>query len=65
MARGREIMDTELVDVDTVRRRTVDPTDAVRACADRDSNASGMCNVFVVPHATQGVAAGGRRSRRS
>jgi secondary thiamine-phosphate synthase enzyme len=48
-----EIMDTELVDVDTARRRTVDLTDAVRAfCADRGD---GLCNVFV-PHATAGVA---------
>jgi secondary thiamine-phosphate synthase enzyme len=46
-------MDTELVDVDTARRRTVDLTDAVRAfCADRGD---GLCNVFV-PHATAGVA---------
>jgi secondary thiamine-phosphate synthase enzyme len=48
-----EIMDTEVVDVDTARRRTVDLTDAVRAfCADRGD---GLCNVFV-PHATAGVA---------
>jgi secondary thiamine-phosphate synthase enzyme len=46
-------MDTELVDVDTARRRTVDLTDAVLAfCADRGD---GLCNVFV-PHATAGVA---------
>jgi len=46
-------MDTELVDVDTARRRTVDLTDVVLAfCADRGD---GLCNVFV-PHATAGVA---------
>jgi secondary thiamine-phosphate synthase enzyme len=44
---------TEVLDVDTSRRRTVDLTDAVRAfCADRGD---GLCNVFV-PHATAGVA---------
>lgn len=46
-------MHTEVLDVDTSRRRTVDLTDAVRAfCADRGD---GLCNVFV-PHATAGVA---------
>ena len=46
-------MDTEVLDVDTSRRRTIDLTDAVRAfCADRGD---GLCNVFV-PHATAGVA---------
>ena len=46
-------MDTDLLDVDTARRRTVDLTDAVRAfCANRGD---GLCNVFV-PHATAGVA---------
>lgn len=46
-------MDTELLDVDTERRRTVDLTDEVRAfCARRGD---GLCNVFV-PHATAGVA---------
>jgi secondary thiamine-phosphate synthase enzyme len=44
---------TELLDVDTARRRTVDLTDVVRTfCADRGD---GLCNVFV-PHATAGVA---------
>ena len=46
-------MDSEVLDVDTARSRTVDLTDAVRAfCADRGD---GLCNVFV-PHATAGVA---------
>ena len=46
-------MHTEVLDVDSARRRTVDLTDAVRAfCADRGD---GLCNVFV-PHATAGVA---------
>ena len=44
---------TDVLDVDTSRRRTVDLTDAVRrfcfSCGD------GLCNVFV-PHATAGVA---------
>jgi secondary thiamine-phosphate synthase enzyme len=44
---------TELLDVDTARRRTVDLTDVVRTfCADRGD---GLCNVFV-PHATAGLA---------
>jgi secondary thiamine-phosphate synthase enzyme len=47
---------TEVLDVDTSRRRTVDLTDDVRAfCAGRGPNAAGLCNVFV-PHATAGVA---------
>jgi secondary thiamine-phosphate synthase enzyme len=46
-------MHTEVLDVDSARRRTVDLTGAVRAfCADRGD---GLCNVFV-PHATAGVA---------
>lgn len=46
-------MHTEVLDVDTSRRRTVDLTDDVRAfCAGRGA---GLCNVFV-PHATAGVA---------
>ena len=46
-------VNTELIDVDTSRRRTVDLTDAVREfCASRGD---GLCNVFV-PHATAGVA---------
>jgi secondary thiamine-phosphate synthase enzyme len=47
---------TEVLDVNTSRRRTVDLTDAVLAfCAGRGPNAAGLCNVFV-PHATAGVA---------
>jgi secondary thiamine-phosphate synthase enzyme len=46
-------VDTELLDVDTSRRRTVDLTDAVRGfCAGRGD---GLCHVFV-PHATAGIA---------
>ncbi|OBH19179.1 hypothetical protein A5710_14110 [Mycolicibacter sinensis] len=46
-------MDTEILDVDTARRRTVDLTAQVRAfCA---AHQDGLCNVFV-PHATAGVA---------
>ncbi|OOK64976.1 hypothetical protein BZL30_8844 [Mycobacterium kansasii] len=46
-------MDTDVLDVDTARRRIVDLTDAVRGfCA---SHGDGLCNVFV-PHATAGVA---------
>ena len=46
-------METDLLDVDTARRRTVNLTDDVRAfCASRGD---GLCNVFV-PHATAGVA---------
>lgn len=46
-------MDTDVLDVDTARRRIVDLTDAVRGfCA---SHGDGLCSVFV-PHATAGVA---------
>lgn len=46
-------MHSEVLDVDTRRRRTVDLTDEVRSfCAGRGD---GLCNVFV-PHATAGVA---------
>nr|VTO96394.1 hypothetical protein BIN_B_00381 [Mycobacterium kansasii] len=46
-------MDTDVLDVDTARRRIVDLTDAVRGfCA---SHGDGLCNGFV-PHATAGVA---------
>ena len=46
-------MDSDVLDVDTARRRIVDLTDAVRSfCRDRRD---GLCNVFV-PHATAGVA---------
>jgi secondary thiamine-phosphate synthase enzyme len=46
-------MDTDLLDVDTSRRRIVDLTDAVRSFCRRRRD--GLCNVFV-PHATAGVA---------
>lgn len=46
-------MNTDLIDVDTSRRRTVDLTDAVREFC--GSLGDGLCNVFV-PHATAGVA---------
>lgn len=46
-------MDSDVLEIDTARRRTVDLTDQVRSfCAPRGD---GLCNVFV-PHATAGVA---------
>ncbi|MDY6995031.1 MAG: secondary thiamine-phosphate synthase enzyme YjbQ [Actinomycetota bacterium] len=46
-------MNTEILDLDTSRRRIVDLTAQVREfCAGRGD---GLCNVFV-PHATAGVA---------
>ncbi|MCW2655534.1 MAG: hypothetical protein QOE41_3507 [Mycobacterium sp.] len=46
-------MDSDVLDIDTARRRTVDLTDDVRSfCAPRGD---GLCNVFV-PHATAGLA---------
>lgn len=46
-------MHSEVLDIDTARRRTVDLTAAVREfCRERGD---GLCNVFV-PHATAGVA---------
>lgn len=46
-------MQTDVLEVDTTRRRTVDVTDDVRSfCAGRGD---GLCNVFV-PHATAGLA---------
>lgn len=46
-------MDTEVLDIDTARHRTVDLTDDVREfCAGRGD---GLCHVFV-PHATAGIA---------
>ncbi|KAA1428188.1 YjbQ family protein [Mycolicibacter arupensis] len=46
-------MNTEVLDVDTARRRTVDLTEPLRSfCA---GHGDGLCNVFV-PHATAGVA---------
>ncbi|BBZ75635.1 hypothetical protein MANY_09720 [Mycolicibacterium anyangense] len=46
-------METEVLDIDTSRRRSVDLTDEVRAFC--RSRGDGLCNVFV-PHATAGVA---------
>ena len=46
-------MDTDVIDVDTSRRRIVDLTDAVRRFC--GTHRDGLCNVFV-PHATAGVA---------
>ena len=46
-------MDTDVLDVDTARRRIVDLTDAVRSFC--RGKGDGLCNVFV-PHATAGVA---------
>jgi secondary thiamine-phosphate synthase enzyme len=46
-------MNTDVLEIDTARRRTVDLTDEVRSfCA---GHQDGLCNVFV-PHATAGVA---------
>lgn len=46
-------MDSDVLDVDTSRRTTVDLTDEVRAfCAPRGD---GLCSIFI-PHATAGVA---------
>jgi secondary thiamine-phosphate synthase enzyme len=46
-------MHTDVLDVDTARRRIVDLTECVRAfCFPRGD---GLCNVFI-PHATAGVA---------
>ena len=46
-------MDTDVLEIDTARHRTVDVTDEVRSfCAERGD---GLCNVFV-PHATAGIA---------
>jgi secondary thiamine-phosphate synthase enzyme len=46
-------VDTNVLDIDTARRRVVDLTDPVRKfCAERGD---GLLNVFV-PHATAGVA---------
>lgn len=46
-------MDTNVIDVDTSRRRLVDLTDEVRQFC--GSRRDGLCNVFV-PHATAGLA---------
>ena len=46
-------MDTDVIEVDTSRRRIVDLTDSVRAFC--GAHHDGLCNVFV-PHATAGVA---------
>ena len=46
-------MDTDVIEVDTSRRRIVDLTDSVRAFC--GAHRDGLCNVFV-PHATAGVA---------
>lgn len=46
-------MDTDVIDVDTSRRRIVDLTNSVREFC--GSHRDGLCNVFV-PHATAGVA---------
>jgi secondary thiamine-phosphate synthase enzyme len=50
-------VDSDVLDVDTSRRRIVDLTEPVRSfCASRgNGHSSGLVNVFV-PHATAGVA---------
>ncbi len=46
-------MDTDVLDIDTARRKAVDLTDDVRRfCA---KHTDGLCNIFI-PHATAGVA---------
>jgi secondary thiamine-phosphate synthase enzyme len=53
MVRRVEVMNSDVLDIDTSRRRIVDLTDAVRSfCGE---HGDGLCNVFV-PHATAGVA---------
>jgi len=46
-------VDSDVLEIDTSRRRIVDLTDAVRSFCGGHSD--GLCNVFV-PHATAGVA---------
>jgi secondary thiamine-phosphate synthase enzyme len=46
-------MESDVLDIDTSRRRIVDLTDDVRSFC--SSRGDGLCNVFV-PHATAGVA---------
>ena len=46
-------MKSDVLDIDTSRRRIVDLTDEVRAFC--GAHGDGLCNVFV-PHATAGVA---------
>lgn len=53
MARTLGGVQTDVLDVDTSRRRIVDLTDVVRRFCFAYGN--GLCNVFV-PHATAGVA---------
>jgi secondary thiamine-phosphate synthase enzyme len=53
MVRRLGFVNSDVLDVDTSRRRVVDLTDAVRAFC--GGHGDGLCNVFV-PHATAGVA---------
>ena len=53
LVRRLETMDSDLLDIDTSRRRIVDLTDEVRSFC--GGHKDGLCNVFV-PHATAGVA---------
>ena len=46
-------MDSDVLEIDTSRRRIVDLTDAVRSFC--GGHGDGLCNVFV-PHATAGLA---------
>ena len=48
-------MNTEMLDVDTSRRRIVDLTSQVRDFCASQHGSDGLCNVFV-PHATAGLA---------
>jgi Uncharacterised protein family UPF0047 len=53
MVRRLASVDSDVLDIDTSRRRIVDLTDAVRSFC--GGHGDGLCNVFV-PHATAGVA---------
>jgi len=55
VARTLENVDTDVIDIDTARRRIVDLTDAVRSFC--GGHQDGLCNVFV-PHATRLTCAG-------
>jgi secondary thiamine-phosphate synthase enzyme len=49
-------VDSDVLDIDTSRRRVVDLTESVRSfCAHHAHHGDGLLNVFV-PHATAGVA---------
>jgi secondary thiamine-phosphate synthase enzyme len=53
MVRRLDVVESDVLDIDTARRRIVDLTDSVRSFC--GGHGDGLCNVFV-PHATAGVA---------